>query len=95
MHNRVKKFFNTKNAALVFATLCFANTAKADMFTFSNLRYIFGYMGKAVGTLIIGFTFELGLRYIFGICLIFLALQMTMALYLIKMRKNEEKWLLC
>ena len=28
-----KKFFNTKNAALVFATLCFANTAKADMFT--------------------------------------------------------------
>lgn len=33
MHNRVKKFFNTKNAALVFATLCFANTAKADMFT--------------------------------------------------------------
>lgn len=33
MHNRVKKIFNTKNAALVFATLCFANTAKADMFT--------------------------------------------------------------
>ncbi len=33
MYNRVKKFFNTKNAALVFATLCFANTAKADMFT--------------------------------------------------------------
>ena len=33
MHNRAKKFFNTKNAALVFATLCFANTAKADMFT--------------------------------------------------------------
>ena len=33
MHNRVKNFFNTKNAALVFATLCFANTAKADMFT--------------------------------------------------------------
>ena len=33
MYNRAKKFFNTKNAALVFATLCFANTAKADMFT--------------------------------------------------------------
>ena len=63
--------------------------------TFSNLRYIFGYMGKALGTLIIGFTFELGLRYIFGICLIFVALQIAMALYLIKMRKNEAKWLLC
>lgn len=68
---------------------------KADMFAFSNLRYIFGYMGKALGTLIIGFTFELGLRYIFGICLIFVALQIAMALYLIKMRKNEAKWLLC
>ena len=68
---------------------------KADMFTFSNLRYIFGYMGKATGTLIVGFTFELGLSYIFGICLIFMVLQMTMALYLIKMRKNEAKWLLC
>ena len=67
----------------------------ADMFTFSNLRYIFGYMGKAVGTLIVGFTFELGLSFIFGICLIFIALQMTMALCLIKMRKDEAKWLLC
>ena len=69
--------------------------ANADMFTFSNLRYIFGYMGKATGILIVGFTFELGLSYIFGICLIFMTLQMTMALYLIKMRRNEATWLLC
>lgn len=68
---------------------------KAEMFTFSNLRYIFGYMGKAIGTLIIGFTFELGLRYIFGICISLMVLQITFALCLVKMRKNEAKWLLC
>lgn len=68
---------------------------KAEMFTFSNLRYIFGYMGKGFGTLIVGFTFGFGLRYIFGICLSLMVLQITSALCLVKMRKNEAKWLLC
>lgn len=64
---------------------------KADLFAFSNVRYTCGYMGKALGTLIVGFTFELGVRYIFGICLIFMAMQIAVSLYLVKMRKDEEK----
>ncbi len=63
---------------------------KEDLFTFNNIRYIFGYVGNALGVLIIGFTFNLGLRYIFGICVIFLFTQIVMALFLVKMRKNEE-----
>ena len=64
---------------------------KEDLFTFNNIRYVIGYVGKALGVLIIGFTFELGLRYIFGICVLFLFTQIAMALYLVKMRKKEEK----
>ena len=64
---------------------------KEDLFTLSNIRYVFGYVGNALGVLIIGFTFNLGLRYIFGICVIFLFIQIVMALFLVKMRKNEEK----
>ena len=33
MHNRAEKIFSKRNAALIFATLFFANEAKADMFT--------------------------------------------------------------
>lgn len=68
---------------------------KADLFAFSNVRYACGHMGKALGTLMVGFTFELGLRYIFGICLIFMAMQIAMSLYLVKMRKDEERQNLC
>ena len=62
-----------------------------DMLTFSNIRYGVGYIGKAIGTLICGLTFDLGLRYIFGIAIIFIFIQIVMALFLIKLRKNEEK----
>lgn len=64
--------------------------SKMEMFTFSNIRFGVGYLGKAIGTLICGFTFNLGLRYVFGIAIIFIFIQITMALFLIKMRKNEE-----
>ncbi len=65
--------------------------SSSEIFTFSNIRYGIGYMGKAVGTVICGFTFELGLGYVFAIAIIFIAMQIGMALYLVKLRKWEEK----
>ena len=62
---------------------------KGQIFVFSNIRYALGFMGKALGTLLCGLLFELGLRYLFGICLIFLFTQITIALYLVKKRKDE------
>lgn len=64
---------------------------KSEMFTFANIRYGVTYIGKAIGTLICGFTFELGLRCIFGVCIGFMAIQILMAFGLIKMRHDEEK----
>lgn len=64
---------------------------REDLFTFNNLRYIIGYVGKAIGVLIIGFTFELGLRCIFSVSIVFLFLQILLGLFLVKMRKDEEK----
>lgn len=64
--------------------------SRDKMFTFSNIRYSIGYIGKALGVLLCGFTFTLGLRYIFGVSIIFILIQILMALYLIKLRKTEE-----
>lgn len=64
---------------------------KEEMFAFSNLRYGIGYAGKALGVLICGLVFNLGLRYIFGICVIFLFVQIALGLYLIKLRKDEKQ----
>ena len=63
---------------------------KSEIFEFSNIRYAIGFIGKATGTMLCGLIFEFGLRYIFGICLIFLFIQIIMGLYLVKMRKTEQ-----
>lgn len=64
---------------------------KDNMFAFANFRYAIDYIGKAFGTLICGFVFELGLRYIFGISIAFIAIQMSLCYILIKLRMNEAK----
>lgn len=64
---------------------------QSQIFIFSNIRYGIGFVGKALGVMICGLVFEYGLRYIFGVCAIFLIVQISLGLYLVKMR-NKEKY---
>lgn len=62
-----------------------------DMFTFANIRFAVGYIGKSLGIMLCGFMFEFGLRYIFSVSVTFMILQISLAFLLIKLRHNEDK----
>ncbi len=57
-------------------------------FRYTNFRYVIKYIGDAIGIFLCGIMYEIGLRYMLGLSAIFLALQISLAYYLIYLRKN-------
>lgn len=59
-------------------------------FRYTNFRYIVKYLGEAVGIFLCGIMYEIGLRYMLGLSAIFMLFQITLAYYLIYIRKKSD-----
>lgn len=57
-------------------------------FRYTNFRYIIRYLGEAAGVFLCGLMYEIGLKYMFGLSAIFIAVQIILAYLLIYMRKH-------
>lgn len=60
-------------------------------FRYTNFRYIVRYLGEAAGVFLCGLMYEIGLKYMFGLSAIFIAIQITLAYILIYMRRHSMK----
>lgn len=58
--------------------------------TFTNFRYAVRYLGEASGIFLCGLMYKLGLRYMFGLSSLILFFQITLAYYLIYLRKTKS-----
>lgn len=64
------------------------NVENDKQLAFTNLRYMVGSLGEAIGTFICGLMYALGLRYMFGLSALFMLLQLSLAFILIHQRKK-------
>lgn len=64
------------------------SVANDKQLAFTNLRYMVGSLGEAIGTFICGLMYTLGLRYMFGLSALFMIFQLSLACILIHQRKN-------
>lgn len=55
---------------------------------FTNLRYMVGSLGEAIGTFLCGVMYAIGLRYMFGLSAFFMLAQLSLAYILIHQRKK-------
>ena len=58
--------------------------------SFSNICHIIRFLGESIGVFLCGMMYEIGLRYMFGLSVIFMIFQLGIAYYLINLRKKEE-----
>lgn len=59
--------------------------------SFSNVCHITRFLGEAIGVFLCGLMYEKGLRYMFGLSALFMVFQISLAYYMIYLRKNGEK----
>ena len=56
---------------------------------YTNFRYVVRYLGEAIGVFLCGLMYEIGLRYMFGLSAFFLIFQISLAYYLIYLRRSK------
>ena len=67
----------------------YINSIELDkQLVYTNLRYMVGSLGEAIGTFLCGIMYAIGLRYMFGLSAFFMLLQLTLAYVLIHQRKT-------
>ena len=59
--------------------------------SFSNVCHITRFLGEAIGVFLCGLMYEKGLRYMFGLSALFMVFQISLAYYMIYLRKKGEK----
>lgn len=59
--------------------------------SFSNICHIIRFLGEAIGVFLCGLMYEIGLRYMFGLSALFMIFQISIAYYMIYVRKKECK----
>lgn len=57
--------------------------------SFSNVCHIIRFLGEAIGVFLCGIMYEKGLRYMFGLSAVFMVFQISLAYYMIFLRKKE------
>lgn len=66
----------------------YINSIKLDkQLAYTNLRYMVGSLGEAIGTFLCGIMYSIGLRYMFGLSAFFMLAQLVLAYILIYQRK--------
>ena len=58
--------------------------------SFSNICHIIRFLGEAIGVYLCGLMYEMGIRYMFGLSALFMIVQISLAYYLIYLRKKEK-----
>ncbi len=58
---------------------------------FSNIRKLVGSLGNAIGLYLTGLLFVFGSKYIFGVAALIGYVQIAIALYLVYLRKNNDR----
>lgn len=58
--------------------------------SFSNICHIIRFLGEAIGVFLCGTMYEIGLRYMFGLSACFMIFQISLAYYMIYLRKREK-----
>ena len=56
---------------------------------YTNFRYVVRYLGEAIGVFLCGLMYEIGLRYMFGLSAFFMIFQISLAYYLIYLRRSK------
>lgn len=57
--------------------------------SFSNMCHIIRFLGESIGVFLCGIMYEIGLKYMFGLSALFMLFQISIAYYLISLRKKE------
>ena len=57
--------------------------------SFSNMCHIIRFLGESIGVFLCGMMYEIGLKYMFGLSALFMIFQISIAYYLIILRKKE------
>ena len=57
--------------------------------SFSNMCHIIRFLGESIGVFLCGMMYEIGLKYMFGLSALFMLFQISIAYYLISLRKKE------
>ena len=57
--------------------------------SFSNMCHIIRFLGESIGVLLCGKMYEIGLKYMFGLSAFFMIFQISIAYYLISLRKKD------
>ncbi len=57
--------------------------------SFSNMCHIIRFLGESIGVFLCGIMYEIGLKYMFGLSALFMVFQISIAYYLISLRKKE------
>ena len=57
--------------------------------SFSNMCHITRFLGESIGVFLCGMMYEIGLKYMFGLSAFFMIFQISIAYYLIILRKKE------
>lgn len=58
--------------------------------SFSNICHIIRFLGEAIGVYLCGLMYEMGLRYMLGLSSLLMIFQISLAYYLIYLRKREK-----
>lgn len=58
--------------------------------SFSNICHIIRFLGEAIGVYLCGLMYEIGLRYMLGLSALFRIAQISIAYYMIYLRKREK-----
>lgn len=67
----------------------YINSIELDkQLAYTNLRYMVGSLGEAIGTFLCGIMYAIGLRYMFGLSAFFMLVQLALAYILIHQRKT-------
>ncbi len=56
--------------------------------SFSNMCHIIRFLGESIGVFLCGMMYEIGLKYMFGLSAFFMIFQISIAYYLISLRKK-------
>ena len=59
--------------------------------SFSNICHIIRFLGEAIGVFLCGLMYEKGLRFMVGLSAFFMIFQISLAYYMIYLRKGENK----
>lgn len=58
--------------------------------SFSNICHIIRFLGEAIGVFLCGLMYKKGLRYMFGLSALFMIFQISLAYYMIYLRRKEK-----